>query len=230
MSVISGRRACGREGAQPGGRWRAGVACHGGGVGWREPTPPPANLVRSWRAVPIGHHMLPRGLRRRCLCPVSVCCAHHCQIGGGGTAARASRVLLAGSFVSRGATTGRYLGVTRARAIAAVGWSCGGLRRLTVPPPGVATRGAAWGAGLRPVMGVTHVMCRSRRLRSCAAFSCAAVRLGGGGTCFGPGHGVPRPAGGVRSCIGVPRPGGTSRLLRCAPSLPSGGAAAACAA
>jgi hypothetical protein len=84
MSVISGRRACGREGAQPGGRWRAGVACHGGGVGWREPTPPPANLVRSWRAVPIGHHMLPRGLRRRCLCPVSVCCAHHCQTGGGG--------------------------------------------------------------------------------------------------------------------------------------------------
>jgi hypothetical protein len=32
----------------------------------------------------FGHHMFPRGLRRRCLCPVSVCCAHHCQLGGGG--------------------------------------------------------------------------------------------------------------------------------------------------
>jgi hypothetical protein len=32
-----------------------------------------------------------------------------------------------------------YLEVTRACAIAVVGWSCGGLRRLTVHPPSVPT-------------------------------------------------------------------------------------------
>jgi hypothetical protein len=63
-----------------------------------------------------------------------VVAASACPMGDEASVAHGSRL-----------AAGRCLEVARVRAIAAVGWSCGGLRRLTVHPPGVATWDAAWG-------------------------------------------------------------------------------------